>query len=238
LIAKATKQAKAKPRQSKRPAGRPSDPARGVGREALLAAACELLQTMPPNELSFAKIARLCGADPSLISYHFQDRLGLLIAVAEKLTTEHDPGIAVQAAGDNSVNQFRARMGRVLDLEAASPFFHRLMLEELLLSDQKPAHDLLSKITRRGLDAYREIFDRGATRGELAAVDAEMVYVMVVAICQAFNNTHRLYQLASGRAIDRGQFLERYKKFVGDVMARGLASEEILAASSPESDTQ
>ena len=223
MIAKAAKQAKAKPRQSKRPAGRPSDPARGVGREALLLAACELLQKMPPNELSFAKIARLCGADASLISYHFQDRLGLLIAVAEKLTTEHDPGVAALAAGDNSVDQFRARMGRLLDLEAASPFFNRLMLEELLPSDQKPAHDMLVKLTRRGLDAYREIFDRSGTRDERAAVNAEMAFVMIMGICQAFNNTHRLYEIAIGRKTERGQFLEQYKQFVGDVLLRGLA---------------
>jgi len=214
----------AKPRKSKRPIGRPSDPARLVGRDALLAATCELLKTMPPKEISFVKIARLCGANPSLVSYYFGDRLGLLTAVAEKLTTEYDPGLAAQAAGDSSEEQFRARVGRVLELEAMNPFFHRLMLEELNLSDEKLVQDLLRRLNKRGLEAYHNIFARGIARGELAEVDAELLFVMNVAISQTFDNTHRNYESVVGHKVDRDEFLNRYEKFVGDILLYGVVA--------------
>jgi len=211
-------------RKSKRPIGRPSDPARLVGRDALIAATCELLKTMPPKEISFVKIARLFGANPSLVSYYFGDRLGLLTAVAEKLTTEYDPGLAAQGAGDSSEEQFRARVGRVLELEATNPFFHRLMLEELNLSDEKLVQDLLRRLNERGLAAYHHIFARGIARGELTDVDAELLFVMNVAISQTFDNTHRNYELVVGHKVDRDEFLNRYEKFVGDILLYGVVA--------------
>lgn len=223
-MAKQTKLGPAKPRKPKRAIGRPSDPARLVGRDALIAATCELLRTMPPKEISFLKIARLCGANPSLVSYHFGDRLGLLTAVAERLTTEFDPGVAALAAGESSEDQFRARVGRILELEALNPFFHRLMLEELLPSSETLVQDLLRRLNERGLEAYRNIFSRGIARGELGDVDVELLFVMNVAICQTFDNTHRNYELVVGHEVDRDEFLNKYEKFVGDILLQGVVA--------------
>jgi len=221
---KPVKQGTSKPHKQKRAIGRPSDPSRVVGRDALITAACELLKTMPPNEVSGVKIARLCGADPSLIRYYFQDRLGLLIATAEKLTTEFNPDLAVHAAGQSSQDQFRARMGMLLELDAENPFFHRLMLEELLVSDQRPALDLLENLAKRGLAAYRAIFDRGIEHGELVDMNMEMLFVTIVGICQSFDSAHRLYELATGHELPRKTFLEQYKQFIGDFLLFGAAS--------------
>jgi len=221
---KAVKQSLAKPRKPKRAIGRPSDPSHVVGRDALIAAACELLKTMPPNEVSGVKIARLCGADPSLIRYYFQDRLGLLIGAAEKLTSEYNPDLAVQTAGDSAQDQFRARVGRLLELDATNPFFHRLMLEELLVSDQKPAHDLLDNLAQRGVEAYRGIFDRGVKNGELVDTNIEMLFITIVGICQSFDSMHRLYELAVGHSADREKFLDKYKQFLGDFLLNGVAA--------------
>ena len=222
-MAKATKQTAAKSRKPKRAIGRPSDPAHVVGRDALIAATCELLKTMPPSEVSGVKIARLCGADPSLIRYYFRDRLGLLTAAAEKLTTEFNPDLAVLAAGANFEHQFRARLGRLLELDSANPFFHRLMLEELLGAHQKPARDLLDNLTKRGVAAYRAILDHRGPGVKPAEVNVDMLFVAIVGICQSFHTSHTLYELALGRKIGRAEFLAQYKVFVGDLLLNGVA---------------
>lgn len=224
-MAKAAKQVPVKARKTKRAIGRPSGPSHVVGRDALVDSACELLKVMPPNEVSGVKIAKHCGADPSLIRYYFKDRLGLLIAAAEKLTTEYNPDAVVQAAGEDSRAQFRGRLGRLLELDSANPFFHRLMMEELLLSENKRTHDLLDALTKRGVAAYRGILDRGIARGELHDVNVEMLFVTIVAICQSFDNTYRLYELAAGKKLDRENFREEYSGFLGDLLLQGLERE-------------
>jgi AcrR family transcriptional regulator len=229
-MARIGKQAAVKPRKAQRSIGRPSDPAHIVGRDALVAAACELLKTMPPNEVSGVKIARQCSADPSLIRYYFKDRMGLLTAAAEKLTTEFNPGAAVQAAGARASDQFRARMGRLLELDSANPFFHRLMLEELMPSDEAPAKELVANLAHRGVAAYNNILAHGHETGELGQVNPEMLFVSIVGICQSFDNAYRLYEVATGRTLAREEFLDQYKKFIGELLLNGVAARPISPA--------
>jgi TetR/AcrR family transcriptional regulator len=228
-MAKAAKPGNAKTPALKQPEvprsiGRPSDPSRSVGREALISAACELLKTMPPNEVSGVKIARHCGADPSLIRYYFKDRLGLLIAAAERLTNEFNPDEVLGSSGDTYQDLFRARVARLLDLDAANPFFHRLMLEELLGSSHRSARDLIDSLCKRGVKAYQDIFDQGIPAGELTATNVEMLFVTIVGICQAVESSHHIVEMAVGRKIPREKFLADYKKFLGDLLLNGVAA--------------
>ena len=64
--------------RTKRTRGRPRSGLASVGREAIVLAARQLLEKLPPHEVPNVLIARKAGVDPALVRYYFANREELL----------------------------------------------------------------------------------------------------------------------------------------------------------------
>ncbi len=71
--------------RQKRSRGRPGSNDGAVGREAIISAARQLLEKLPPHQVPTVLIARKAGVDPALVRYYFRDRDELLFAVIEHI---------------------------------------------------------------------------------------------------------------------------------------------------------
>ncbi len=82
---------KVKTHQAKtyRRSGRPSSVKETVGREALIAAAKELLKTKSPSKIRRVDIAKAAGADPALVRYYFKDAGSLLASAMEEVAQDN-----------------------------------------------------------------------------------------------------------------------------------------------------
>ncbi|HTM96356.1 MAG TPA: TetR/AcrR family transcriptional regulator, partial [Croceibacterium sp.] len=67
---------------TRRGKGRPTASQSGVGREVLITAARDLLQELPPAQVTSTAVARRANADPALVRYYFGTRENLLFEVA------------------------------------------------------------------------------------------------------------------------------------------------------------
>jgi AcrR family transcriptional regulator len=212
--------------RNRRAIGRPSAGEAGVGRDALIDKTCELLRELPPNLVTRAEVARHTNVDPSLIRYYFHDRSSLLIAAAERLTAQFTGLIdeEIQKAADGAESKLRARIAGILKFEVAYPFFHRLVLEEVMTSKAPAARKLLSELTKRGLTSYGAILEAGAKDGDLRKVDTAFLFLAVIGMCEFFVSGMPMLKLAVGGKVDADDASKRYGEFVTDLLLHGLAA--------------
>jgi TetR/AcrR family transcriptional regulator len=208
---------------TRRAIGRPpaSDP--GVGRQALIEKTCELLRTMPPDQVTRAAVARHAKVDPSLIRYYFKERSALLIAAAEQISNQFASIIAKGTAQSLSPPELlRLRVDTLLNTTLANPFFHRLMVDEIVPSKSAAAKQLLRKVNTRSLDGYTSILAAGEKDGSLRHVEPAFLFLAVIGMCEFFLNGIPILKNVLGDDLDETNLTKRYREFVFDLLLNGL----------------
>ena len=212
--------------RNRRAIGRPAAGSQGVGRDALIDKTCDLLTELPPNRVTRAEVARHTNVDPSLIRYYFHDRSSLLIAAAEKLSMKF--GVMVEEemreAEATPEGILRARVAAILKFETSYPFFHRLLLEEVMTSKTPAAKKLLNDLTQRGVEAYGKIVNGGVREGSLRKVDTAFLFLAVIGMCEFFVAGMPMLKVALGGKADVKTTGPRYESFVSDLLLNGLAA--------------
>jgi len=220
------KTSKAPPKTRKRRSiGRPANADSAVGREALISKTCELLSKLPPSEVTRAEVARAMNVDPSLIRYYFKDRSTLLLAAFERLTTQFLQALdnASESAESSAPARLRARVSTLLDLEKTNPFFHRLLLEEVIHMQSPAARKILQEVADRSLAAYGNILQDGAKDGSLRAVDPICLWIAVVGMCQFFVASTPIQNLVRKKTNDKENSLaDQYREFMCEMLTNGL----------------
>ena len=212
--------------KNRRAIGRPAAGSQGVGRDALIDKTCDLLTQLPPNLVTRAEVARHTNVDPSLIRYYFHDRSSLLIAAAEKLSAKFGVMVEEEAAkADGSPEGIlKARVAAILKFETTYPFFHRLLLEEVMTSKTPAAKKLLNDLTTRGVEAYTKIVNGGTRDGSLRKVDTAFLFLAVIGMCEFFVAGMPMLKVALGGKVDPEAAGARYEKFVSELLLNGLAA--------------
>ena len=224
-----------KPGASVRAIGRPGSAEAGVGKDALITATCELLMHTQPSQVTRALVARHTGVDPSLIRYYFHDRSSLLVAAAERITLEYSS--ALQQAVANSGNQpeslLRARVATLVELEAKYPFFHQLFIEEVLNSDAPAAKAMTAGLTERASSAYGSILRQGIAQGDFRDLDADLLFVSIIGMCEFFTSAVKLLGVIAGRPVSLDEVKDRYKSFICDLIIHGIEGRASAPAQAP-----
>lgn len=211
-------------KRKRRSIGRPAAGEERVGREALVDKTCELLRTLPPNRVTRAEVARYTNVDPSLIRYYFRDRSSLLVAAAQELTARFLKTVEEESAKSDGTadGRLRACVAAHIAFEIDSPFFHRLLVEEVVTSRTPAAKKLLNEITEKAIGMYESILNAGSRQGTLRRVDPVLLFITIAGICEFFVSGQPIIEHASGKKVDPAALGSRYRDLVSGLLLEGL----------------
>jgi TetR/AcrR family transcriptional regulator len=204
--------------------GRPAAGQQTVGREALITRTCEMLMQMPPNKITRAEVARHMNVDPSLIRYYFRDRATLLLAAVARLNSELSRLMEEELARSDLTPQsrLRARVSALLKLNVTYPFFHRLMIDELVTLDSPSAVRFVEQLTQEGVAGYAEIIEAGVKEGVFRRTNVPFLFLAVIGMCEFFVNGMPILRIAMGRQFDARAISQRYREFICELLLNGL----------------
>ena len=198
--------------------GRPTAAESGVGRDVLIAAARELLQELPPAQVTSTAIARRAGADPALVRYYFGNRENLLFEVAKQIGAEAnrpppDEGDPVDLLKEMVHGTFR--------VTRSAKHMQRLMIEELDCASSAEVREKMREWNRLPLSNYAKLQDLDR-EGKLRKFDPLFMHLAVVGISDFFASGAPLVELLVPPGTDMEELGRRYEEFVTRLVTDGL----------------
>lgn len=198
--------------------GRPTSEQSGVGREALISAARELLQELPPAQVTSTAVARRANADPALVRYYFGNRENLLFEVAQQIGAEAnrqvaDEGVPAELLAEMIRHTFR--------FTRSAKHMQRLMIEELDSASSPRVREKMREWNRHPLANYERIqeLDGGET---LNRFDPLFMHLAVVGICDFFVSGAPLIELLAPEDTDMDELGAQYEAFVTRLLTEGV----------------
>jgi len=195
-----------------------------VGAGTLVVAACELLRTVAPRELSLQRVARHAGVDRSLIRYYFTDRSRLLLAAARHLCSILESRLAAVEArlvGDPE-GRIRELAVALLEFQIEHPHFHRLMIDEVVSSSKSEARAFFRSFTEQGVASFRALAAATARRGASRAFDGVFLYLAVIGMCEFFVTGRPILRIAFGEGADPAEIERQYARFLREYVVDGI----------------
>lgn len=198
--------------------GRPTASETGVGREALIAAARELLQELPPAQVTSTAIARRANADPALVRYYFGNRENLLFEVANQIGAEAsrpppDEGDPLELLADMIHGTFR--------FTRSAKYMQRLMIEELDSASSPAMREKMREWNRQPVSFYARLQELDQER-RLRKFDSLFMYLAVVGISDFFVSGAPLVELLVPEDTDMEELGREYEAFVTRLLTDGL----------------
>jgi AcrR family transcriptional regulator len=218
------KQAAAKRKRTRRGKGRPTDPKLAVGAETIVEETCKLLSQMPPAKVTRAAVARAAGVDPSLIRYYFKNRSLLLLAAFEKLTGEYRQYLAEESEKYDPTprGQLCARVSALFRLNTTYPYYHDLLIEEIVPMKEKTAQEFFADMQDRRVSAYRDIVNRGVADGSFREVDVELLFMIVIGMCHFFSKGAAVLQGVKHSDTIDPALQNEYHDLICELLIKGL----------------
>ena len=198
--------------------GRPTAGESGVGRDALITAARDLLQELPPAHVTSSAIAKRANADPALVRYYFGNRENLLFEVAKQIGAEAnrpppDEGDPLELLADMIHNTFR--------FTRSAKHMQRLMIEELDSASSAEVREKMREWNRQPLSNYAKLqeLDR---EGKLQGFDPLFMHLAVVGISDFFASGAPLIELLVPPGTDLAELGRQYEEFVTHLLTDGV----------------
>jgi hypothetical protein len=110
----------------------------------------------------------------------------------------------------------------LLTLNVTYPFFHRLMIDELVNLDSPAAVRFVEQLTREGVGRYAEIIDAGVKEGVFRRTNVPFLLLAVIGMCEFFVNGMPILRIVMGKEFDQRALSLRYRDFIGDLLLHGL----------------
>ncbi len=208
----------ARDKSSKRGKGRPTASSSGVGREALINAARELLQELPPAQVTGSAVARRAGADPALIRYYFGNREQMLLEVAQQIGGESN--LPPPSAGD-PVKLLADFIHSTFRFTRSARNMQRLMIDELDSTSSPEVRDSVRAWNQVPVDYYAGLKALDANE-ELTDYDPLFLHLAVIGISDFFITGRPLIELLLPEGTDMEKLGQQYEAFVERLLLDGL----------------
>lgn len=212
-------------KSAQRKPGRP--PAHGskrVGSDTIVQEVCELLRDFAPRDVTLLRVAEHAGVDRSLIRYYFKNRSTLLLAAARHLfgQLQCELDSARESAPADPEAGIRANAVALLRFQLEHPYFHRLMIDEIFVSDEPEAKAFFKSLTSVAVAGLRATTHAAARDGETRAVDGAFLYIAMIGMCEFFVTGAPILKVAFGKDYDAKAVAREYEKFIRDYVVDGL----------------
>lgn len=216
----ARKKASASPRQ-KRTRGRPRSGRSAVGREAIIVAASQLLEKLPPHEVPNVLIARKAGVDPALVRYYFGNREELLIAVVEHIlgtwAATHPPPDAAPA------EKLSAHIAGMLDFSCRVRSMQRLMVEGCAEAKTPAVRARVRELNAGAVRMYAHFLHLDGADSE-SSPDPLFAHVAIIGLCEFFAAAQAMILPLAPKNLDAKELARRYETFICKLVLDGLRS--------------
>jgi AcrR family transcriptional regulator len=209
----------AAPRQ-KRSRGRPTD--RGaVGRQAIIAAASQLLEKLPPHQVPNVVIARKAGVDPALVRYYFGNREDLLLEVIKHIlgtwAATHPPPDAP------ATEQLAAHVGDMFDFSCRVRSMQRLMVEGLAEAKTPAVRAAVRDLNAGAVQVYAQFLHLEGAEAE-SSPDPLFAHIAVIGLCEFFAAAQAMILPLAPKQMDATELARRYRTFISGLVLDGLRS--------------
>ncbi len=204
--------------------GRPGEAGASVGADAIVMEVCELLREVAPRDVTLLRVAQHAGVDRSLIRYYFKNRSSLLLAAARHLFAQlqHELSVLDRIPADAPEEKIRQSARALLRFQIRHPYFHRLMVDEVVNAEQPEALAFFKSFTGTGVSNHRNIADSIAADADMRRVDGAFLYIAVIGMCEFFVTGGPILKVAFGRDYDVATVNRQYEKFLADYVVDGL----------------
>lgn len=196
-----------------------------MGSAALLETTCEMLREIGPGKITLAEVARRSNVDPRLIRYYFNDRAGLLRATVESLSQRYQRMVDERIReGDSAEVQLRKRFETFLQFQLEYPYFRRLLVDEIIPSEDPAAERILREVSQKGVGNYASILEQGEAAGSLRTVDPQLFYICLIGMQEMATVGAPILRKLGHPAIDSPDYAKVFSKFAMDLILDGLKS--------------
>jgi AcrR family transcriptional regulator len=224
---KKEKTGKPKPPPPKRSVARKSGRGRGrprlvqgtVGREAIVAAARQLMERLPPHQATVSAIARKAGVDPALVRYYFSGREQLMLAVIENIIESWTAAHPAPAAGPAA--RLAAHVGDMLEFSRKMRAMQRLMVEECAASKSADVRRRVRELNEGAVSFYRLLVhsDKQSAKNP---TDPLFMFVAIIGMCEFFAAAQAMIQPLAPEGMAPEELASRYKDFITRLALDGL----------------
>lgn len=194
-----------------------------MGADAIVLQVCKLLRDLAPRDITLLRVAQHAGIDRSLIRYYFKNRSSLLLAAARHLFGQMQNELAVvqQISPEDPEGRIRESARALLRFQIKHPYFHRLMVEEVVNSEHADAQAFFRSFTANAVSEHRAIAE-AISRHSGVKVDGAFLYMAIIGMCEFFVTGAPILKVAFGKEYDAESVNRRYEKFVGEYVVDGL----------------
>jgi TetR/AcrR family transcriptional regulator len=211
----------AAPARQKRSRGRPRSGRSAVGREAIIVAARQLLEKLPPHEVPNVLIARKAGVDPALVRYYFANREELLFAVIEHILATWE---ATHPAPDAPpAEKLSAHIADMFDFSCRVRSMQRLMVEECAEAKSPAVRARVRELNAGAVRRYARFLHLEGPEGE-SSPDALFAHVAVIGLCEFFAAAQSMILPLAPKHLDAAEIARGYKLFIRKLVLDGLRS--------------
>lgn len=216
----------------KRRRGRPGNHHGAVGREAIVAAACQLLEKLPPHKVPTVLIARKAGVDPALVRYYFGNREELLIAVIEYILAawaeNHPPPNAPPA------QRLSAHIADMLEFSSRVRSMQRLMVDTLAEAKTPSVRARVHELNTGAVRVYAQFLHLEGKEADIST-DPLFMHVAIIGMCEFFAAAQAMILPLAPKHLDPSEIARRYETFIRRLVLDGLRS-RVEAARSLKAD--
>jgi AcrR family transcriptional regulator len=174
--------------------------------------------------MTLLRVAKYAGVDRALIRYYFTNRASLMLAVARRLLGQMQDELssARSIPTDDAETRLRELARGLLRFQIKHPYFHRLIVEEVVNSDDPEARAFFKTFTAAGIAGYRATTAAAARRAGIRPVEGAFVYMATIGMCEFFVTGAPILKIAFGKDFDAKGVEQQYEKFICDYVVDGL----------------
>jgi len=205
----------------KRTRGRPRSGLAAVGREAIVLAARQLLEKLPPHEVPNVLIARKAGEDPALVRYYFANREELLFAVIEHILATWEA--THPAPNAPPAEKLSAHIGDMFDFSCQVRSMQRLMVEECAEAKSPTVRARVRELNAGAVRRYARLLHLDGPGGE-SSLDPLFAHVAVIGLCEFFAAAQSMILPLAPRHMDAAELAHQYQLFIRRLVLDGLRS--------------
>ncbi len=202
----------------KRKRGRPQSGHATVGQEAIVAAARQLIEKLPPHQVTIARIAREAGVDPALIRYYFKDRERLLLAVVENILADW---AAHPDSNEAPAEQIGKHLTNMLRFSRSVRSMQRLMVEECAEAKSPAVRARVHELTAQVVQQLAGLIRADGKTAEHSP-DALFLHVAMIGLCEFFAASQAVILPLAPKGMNATELARRYEKFIHDLVLDGV----------------